>query len=112
MLDRQINGEMALVVARQRLAQFRDAPLPGIKCLTTEQRFACCPVDEIRRRKIALACPERKKSVAATRIVDDLDDTSFRFGDLAGAKAVQQGHGKSTPSISAECLTDRWAKIP
>ena len=112
MLDRQIDGEMALIVAGKRLAKLGNAALPGVEGLAAEQSFACGAIDEVGCRQITFARPERQQTVTTTRIVDNLDDTAFRGGECAGAEAIQQGHGVFTPSISAACLADRRAKIP
>ena len=79
---------MAPVIARQRLAQFGNAALPGVEGLAGSKaahRGAC---DELRRRQVALACPERDQAGAAAAVVHDGFDAAGRRETRFGAQTV------------------------
>jgi hypothetical protein len=79
------------MVARERLAQRRDAALPGIERLACRERARCRLADEGRRRKIALADPERDQAGAFAAVVRHLDDAAFRRAARLAAQRVDQG---------------------
>ncbi len=57
---RKVHAEMAAVVAGKRLAQFRNAALPGVEGLASGEASHRRGIgDEVGRRQVALARPER-----------------------------------------------------
>lgn len=92
MLDRKPDSEMSGVIIRKRLAKLRNAALPGVEGLAGGKRVHRRPADEIGRRQIALAHPERQQTLAATGVIDDFDDPAFGRRYCARAKAADDRH--------------------
>jgi hypothetical protein len=87
---------MAVEVARQRLAQFRDALLPGVEGFAGEQGLGSRTGDKIGCCQISLADPERDQAVAAPRVLEYRDDAARRrVASLrAQPKCVEGGRGR------------------
>ena len=82
----------ALVIAGERGAQLRDAALMGIEGLAGGQRLRRRIGDEVRRRQVAFADPERDQPLAPAAVVEHFDDAAFRrvagFAAQGGNKIV------------------------
>ena len=74
------------VIARERLAQFRNAALPGVEGLAGRKRARRGLADEGGRRQIALADPQRDQPVAPAAVIRDLDDAALRRALRARAR--------------------------
>ena len=67
--------------AGDRGARIRNAALMGMEDLAAREREPHRLGDEVGRRAVALADPERDQPLAVAAIVEDLDDAAL--GDLA-----------------------------
>ncbi|MND92712.1 hypothetical protein D3C80_848820 [compost metagenome] len=76
---------MALVITHDCLAKLGNALRPRIEGLTRDKRIRRRLGDEIRRRQITLADPERHQVLASPGIGDDFANAAARCRRGAGA---------------------------
>jgi hypothetical protein len=75
----EIPAVVAGVIAGERLAQFRNATLPGVEGLAFDQAFRGRFAEFLRRWKVSLAGPERDNSRPAETIHGGFDDAAVGF---------------------------------
>ena len=81
----------ARVIARERVAQFRQAALPGVECLARRECARGFLRNEIRRRQVAFAGPQPHDAAAAAAVIHGLDDAAFGRLARVGAQVGDQG---------------------
>ena len=86
-----VGGELAgpepRVIVGQRLAQLRQATLPGVEGFASAERAAGGLADKRWRRQVAFAGPQRDQPVAAEAMIDCGEDAAIRLLALAAPDA-------------------------
>ena len=96
-LRRDVDAVDPAEVGAERPAQGRDAALVCVEGLSRAQRLDGRLADEVRRRQVALADPERDQVRYLAPVVGELDDAAFRnCGDarVDGGKKLGVAHGR------------------
>ena len=90
------------VIARERLAQFGNAALPGVEGLAGRERARRRLADEGRRRQIALAGPQRDHAAAPAAVVHRLDDAALGRARAARRSASVKARAAAAKVVHCE----------
>ncbi len=80
------------MIMGQSLTQFRNTGLPGVECLAVDNALLGRVADEIRRRQVALAHPERNETFASASVIGNRHDTTFRRSGSFPTKIGDERH--------------------